>query len=169
LIEDIIAQSHLVVDSLTFQDGAIALSALRTIGDSTSHAGPFAQLLGIRFDEWGDGRCRATLDVRHHLLNPHGIAHGGVAFALADTACGGALLSLLGKPRMVTQDVHIRYHGPARPGAIEAAAEVAHLGKRTATIQCRVSQDKTLIATISATYALLSEDELKELRGSYSG
>jgi acyl-CoA thioesterase len=164
VIEDILAQSHLLVDSLTFQSGTIALSALRTIDDTPAHAGPLAQLLGIRFDEIGGGRCVTSLEVKHHLLNPHGIAHGGVAFALADTACGGALLSVLGQPGVVTQDVQIRYHGPARPGRITAAAELVYLGKRTATLHCRVSQDATLIATVSATYALLSAEELAELR-----
>jgi acyl-CoA thioesterase len=164
VIEDIIAQSHLLVDTLDFQSGTVALSALRTIGDANARAGPFAQLLGVTFSHFGGGRCTATLQVRHHLLNPHGIAHGGTTFALADTACGGALLSVLGNPRMVTQDMQIRYHGPARLGVIEAAAEVVYLGKRTATIHCQVSQEGLLIATVSATYALLSQEELAELR-----
>jgi uncharacterized protein (TIGR00369 family) len=164
MIEDILAQSHLLVDTLAFQAGTVALSALRTIGDTPSLAGPFSQLLGVTFGEVGSGRCVATLEVKHHLLNPHGIAHGGVTFALADTACGAALLSVLREPRMVTQDIQIRYHGPARPGPIVATAELIYLGKRTATLQCRVSQEATLIATVSATYALLSVEELTELR-----
>jgi uncharacterized protein (TIGR00369 family) len=164
LIEDIIAQSHVLVDSLQFRDGTVALAALRAIGDSQSHAGPFAQLLGIRFTSFGDGRCSAELEVREHLLNPHGIAHGGVTFALADSACGGAALSILDLPRLVTQDMQIRYHGPARPGVVVAQAEVVHHGRRTITTQCRVTQREVLIASVTATFAILSEVELKDVQ-----
>ena len=161
MIEDVIAQAHMVVDSLTFQEGTIALSALRTIGDSASHPGPFSQLLGIKFHNLADGQCTASLEVKEHLLNPLGIAHGGVTFSLADSACGGAALSAIGAPRIVTQDLQIRYHGPVRPGKLIAQAEVVHFGTRTITTQCRVTQMELLVATISATFAILDEDEMK--------
>jgi acyl-CoA thioesterase len=163
LIEDVIAQSHVLVDTLNFQDGTVALAALRTLSEGRGEAGPFAQLLGITFSEFGGGRCTAVLEVKHHLLNPHGIAHGGVTFSLADTACGGAALSILGQPLIVTQDMHIRYHGPARPGTIVAQAEVIHHGRRTMTVQGRVTQNETLIASVTVTYALLTENERTEL------
>ena len=166
MIEDIIAQSHVLVDSLAFQDGTVALSALRTISDNPRQAGPFAQLLGITFTGFENGRCKAQLTVREHLLNPHGIAHGGVAFALADSACGGAAMSVLGGPRLVTQDLQIRYHGPVRPGLLVAQAEVVHFGRRTITAQCKVTQDETLIASVTGTFAILSEQELGDVRGS---
>lgn len=165
MIEDVIAQAHMVVDSLTFQEGTIALSALRTISDSTSHPGPFSQLLGMKFHNMADGQCTASLEVKEHLLNPLGIAHGGVTFSLADSACGGAALSAIGAPRMVTQDLQIRYHGPVRQGELIAHAEVVHFGTRTITTQCRVTQLEVLVATVSATFAILDEDEMKLVKG----
>ena len=72
MIEDIIAQAHIVVDSLTFQEGIIALSALRTICDGSSHTGAFSQLLGMKFHNLVDGQCTASLEVKEHLLNPIG-------------------------------------------------------------------------------------------------
>lgn len=164
MIEDVIAQSHVLVDTLNFQEGTVALAALRTLSEGRGEAGAFAQLLGITFRDFGGGRCTAALEVKQHLLNPHGIAHGGVTFSLADTACGGAALSVLGKPLIVTQDMHIRYHGPARPGRIVAEAEVIHHGRRTMTVQGRVTQNETLIASVTVTYALLSEEERTELK-----
>lgn len=164
MIEDIIAQSHLLVDTLTFEEGSIALSALRTLDEKHSHGGPFSQLVGIKYLEFGDGKCKASLQVRHHLLNPLGIAHGGVAFSLADSTCGGAALSALGSPRMVTQDLQIRYHGPARMGELIAEAEVIHLGKRTITVQCRITQEGMLIASVNGTFAILSEKEVGEIK-----
>jgi acyl-CoA thioesterase len=172
MIEDIIAQAHVLVDSLSFDDGVVALSALRTISDSQeneAHGGPYARLLGVRFQEFGNGRCTASLDVRHHLLNPLNIAHGGVTYSLADFVCGGAALSALGKPQMVTQDMQMRYHGPARAGVITATAETLHHGRRTITVQYRVTQNEVLIASGTATFAILAEAELRQLGAGTAG
>jgi uncharacterized protein (TIGR00369 family) len=160
LIEDVIAQNHTLVDSLTFAEGTLAKSALQTISETTEQAGPFAQLVGMTFEEMAGGRCIASLQVKQHLLNPHGIAHGGVTFALADSACGGAALSAVGEPRILTQDMQIRYHGPARPGTITASAEVIHHGQRTITVQGKVKQNAILIASVTATFAILTPAEM---------
>jgi acyl-CoA thioesterase len=164
LIEDIIAQSHVLIDSMTFEVGSIALSALRSINESHSQAGPFSKILGIQFEEMADGRCKAALEVKQHLLNPLGIAHGGVAFSLADSTSGGAALSALGEPRIVTQDMQIRYHAPVRPGWLVAEAEILHKGQRTISTLCKVSQEGVLAASVTATFAILSEEELSMVR-----
>jgi acyl-CoA thioesterase len=160
LIEDVIAQNHILVDSLTFGEGTLAKSVLQTISETTERAGPFAQLLGMTFEEMAGGRCTASLQVKQHLLNPHGIAHGGVTFSLADSVCGGAALSAIGGPRILTQDMQIRYHGPARPGTITASAEVIHHGQRTITVQGKVKQNTILIASVTATFAILTSAEM---------
>lgn len=164
MIEDVIAQSHTVLDTFTYKQSLIALSALKTIGDTPDRAGAFAQLLGIEFQEINQGKCRATLTVKEHLLNPLGIAHGGVTFSLADSTCGGAALSALGAPRIVTQDMQIRYHGPARLGILNAEARVLHHGQRTITVQCTITQQELLLASVTATFAILSEEELALIR-----
>lgn len=164
MIEDILAQSHILVDSMTFEEGSIALSALRTLDESQSHAGPYARLIGINYLAIGDGKCTASLQIRQHLLNPLGIAHGGVTFSLADSTCGGAAMSALGRPGLVTQDLQIRYHGPARMGEITAEAEVIHLGKRTITVKCQITQDETLIASVTGTFAILSDQEVGDIK-----
>jgi acyl-CoA thioesterase len=49
---------------------------------------------GIRIDEARAGYARVSMVVRTDMLNGHGFAHGGMIFALADTAfayvCNGA-------------------------------------------------------------------------------
>lgn len=49
---------------------------------------------GIRIEEARAGYARLSMVVRGDMLNSHGIAHGGMIFALADTAfayvCNGA-------------------------------------------------------------------------------
>jgi len=49
---------------------------------------------GIRIEEVRAGFARVSMEVRADMLNGHGYAHGGMIFALADTAfayvCNGA-------------------------------------------------------------------------------
>ena len=49
---------------------------------------------GIRIEEAREDYARISMVVRADMLNSHGIAHGGMIFALADTAfayvCNGA-------------------------------------------------------------------------------
>ena len=49
---------------------------------------------GIRIDEVREGYARVSMIVRADMLNGHGFAHGGMIFALADSAfayvCNGA-------------------------------------------------------------------------------
>lgn len=51
---------------------------------------PFSQWLGIEILECELGRCKVTLTVRPEMLNSMGKAHGGISYALADTAFGFA-------------------------------------------------------------------------------
>ena len=68
-------------------------------------------------------------------------------------------MSAFGAPGIVTQDMQIRYHGPVQPGIITAQAEVIHLGTRTIVTQCYISQEELLIASVTATFAILSDEE----------
>ena len=49
---------------------------------------PFVQSLGIRCTEAGPGHASVSMHVAERHLNFNGTCHGGVTFALADTAFG---------------------------------------------------------------------------------
>ena len=151
------------LDDLPPNTVAVAQSALDTLRQSDSPLVGFVQLLGVQFESYGDGRCQSSLDVRPHLLNPLGIAHGAVTFALADTSCGLAAITALTRPNVVTQDMQIRYHGPVRPGRVTCTAEVVHKGQRTITTAARIVQDDNLVATVSGTFAILSQGEREKI------
>ena len=51
---------------------------------------PFSTWLGIEILECEIGRCRVAMTVRKEMLNSMGKAHGGISYALADTAFGFA-------------------------------------------------------------------------------
>lgn len=51
---------------------------------------PFSTWLGISILECELGRCKVALTIRPNMLNSMGKAHGGISYALADTAFGFA-------------------------------------------------------------------------------
>lgn len=51
---------------------------------------PFSQWLGIEILEVKTGYCKLGLSIRKDMLNSMQKAHGGIAYALADTAFGFA-------------------------------------------------------------------------------
>jgi acyl-CoA thioesterase len=51
---------------------------------------PFARFLGIELLELREGYSITALTVAEHMLNFHGIPHGGVIFSLADAAFAAA-------------------------------------------------------------------------------
>ena len=50
----------------------------------------FSQWLGIEILECEIGRCKVAMTVKDEMLNSMGKAHGGISYALADTAFGFA-------------------------------------------------------------------------------
>lgn len=70
--------------------------------------------LGIELDEVGGGRARVRMTVADWMLNGHGICHGGLVFALADTAF--ALACNSGEDAAVAAACDIVFVAPARSG-----------------------------------------------------
>ncbi|MFP4174547.1 MAG: PaaI family thioesterase [Halobacteriales archaeon] len=102
---------------------------------------PFARLLGIEVTRVEDGVAEARMSLTdEHTSNPtRGVAHGGVAFALADTVAGAAVVSLIGEPAP-TVDMRIDYLKPATDD-LRARAEVVRRGNTSAVVDVTVRQD----------------------------
>ena len=118
----------------------------------------FARFLGFQMVERGDGRCTMAIDVdRDRHFNPNGVAHGGVAFSLADTAMGGALHSLLPDGQLcATLEIKFNYHVRVGEGRLTCEAEVLHRGKRVANIDARLYQDDRLVSSANGNFAIFA-------------
>lgn len=118
----------------------------------------FAELLGIAMVDRAEGQCRMMIDIvpdRH--FNPQMVAHGGVAYALADTAMGGALTTLLPPERWcATIDIKINYHVGVVEGPLYCDATVLHLGKRVANMDARLTQNDRLVASANGNFAVFA-------------
>lgn len=73
-----------------------------------------ARTLGMIVDEVGPGFARLSMTVRDDMVNGHDICHGGITFALADTAF--AYASNARNDVAVAASCSITYTNPARRG-----------------------------------------------------
>ena len=62
------------------------MSIAKKIVDKMYQNDAFSQWLGIEVIEIKDGLCRLRMIIREEMLNGFQIAHGGIAYSLADTA-----------------------------------------------------------------------------------
>lgn len=114
---------------------------------------PFAEHLDIEVTEAIDGRATATLDLSayHSSVPGRSIAHGGVAYALADTVGGAAVISLH-YTATPTIDMRMDYLAPATTDLV-AEAEVVRDGDSVAVADVAVRDvDGTEVATARGTY-----------------
>ncbi|MWG34288.1 PaaI family thioesterase [Halomarina oriensis] len=115
---------------------------------------PFANHLGIELDEVGDGRAVGHVDLQEeHSSNPGSmIAHGGVAYSLADTI-GGAAVVDLNETVTPTIDMRIDYLAPATGERLVAEAEVTRNGNSVATVTVDIEDGSdTHVATARGVY-----------------
>jgi len=93
---------------------------------------------GIEIEEVREGYARIAMIVRADMLNGHAIAHGGMIFALADTAFAYACNSR--NVSTVANQASIVFLAPAKEGErLVAEAREAALAGRSGVYQVTVS------------------------------
>jgi len=104
------------------------------------------------------GSGRAVLDIGPELLNPNGVVHGAVLFAMVDTAMGAATMSVLeGGQACASIEVHLRFLRAAAAGSLTADVSVIRAGRRIVQLEGRVTgADDELIATASGSFAVIT-------------
>ncbi len=111
-----------------------AASAMWT-GDQAS------QSLGMSLDHIDEGTATLSLTVSEHHTNGHGNCHGGIIFALADSAFAFACNSR--NQATVAQHNSITYVAPAKQGdQLTATATEISLTGRSGIYDVRVTNDQ---------------------------
>jgi acyl-CoA thioesterase len=125
---------------------------------------PFAELIGLETgDSTGTGDNKVaicTLAACERHLNPHGVVHGAVLYALTDTGMGAALSRTLDPGELCsTIEIKINYFRPAFPGDLRCETRTVHRGRRTAALESEVfdAQGK-LLARATGTFMILRAD-----------
>jgi uncharacterized protein (TIGR00369 family) len=93
----------------------------------------FPGLLGIEFDEPGDGQMRARLELEEKHMAPNGYLHAGTVVGFADSACGyGCILNLPeGATGFTTIELKTNFLRSASEGTIDCEARLVHGGRTT--------------------------------------
>ncbi|MFB6155611.1 MAG: PaaI family thioesterase [Haloferacaceae archaeon] len=100
---------------------------------------PFADLLGVEVTAASEGHAEGRLELTadHSSIPGRVVAHGGVAYALADTVGGAAVISLHQRATP-TVDMRIDYLSPATEDLL-AEADVVRNGSGVAAVEVTVS------------------------------
>ena len=119
---------------------------------------PLRQFLGMELsgDEPGVGLAQVVIGPEH--LNPNGVVHGAVLFALVDTAMGKSTMSVIDEPDRycASIEVSLRFIRPAVEGRVTATATVVKKGRSVVHLESRVVEDDgRLVATAAGTFAIL--------------
>ena len=116
---------------------------------------PYAELIGLVVEEQRGGFSRCSLQVAEHHRNPHGVVHGAIVYALADTGMGAALYATLAEGEVcATIEVKINYFRPVASGLITCNTELVNRGRTVANLESRVFSGETLIAQANGNYAI---------------
>ena len=114
--------------------------------------------IGIKLVRLDRGRSELQLRVTRSLTQSSGVAHGGVAAALIDSAVGLALCTLIEPDQMITTvEMKVNYLAPARPGLIRSTGMIIHKGKRIAVGEALVLKENKIVAKGLVTYMILEE------------
>ncbi len=98
-------------------------------------------LLGIRLTEVGAGRVVFSAQAEERFYNGTGVAHGGFAATLLDSALSCAINSAMpAGRRFTTLELKVNLTRPitCETGPLQCEAHVIHLGGRVATSEGRI-------------------------------
>src|SRR5258708_25517177 len=116
------------------------------------------QLLGLKLVEVSEGRAVFTVQPDERHYNGLGIAHGGLAATLLDSALGCAINAMMPAGKIFTTlEMKIHYVHPVTQerGELPCEANVIHAGGRVATAEGKITdEDGKLYAHGTATFML---------------
>ena len=106
-----------------------------------------SQGLGMEILEVKAGHAVLTMTIQPHMVNGHGIAHGGFIFTLADSAFAFACNSH--NQRTVAAQCNISFIRPGKLGdaLVATAREISRTG-RSGIYDVRVTVDDTVVAEL---------------------
>ncbi len=100
------------------------------------------------------GEASFELTVRPEHMNPYGVLHGGLLYALVNYAMGAALVSRLDPgERCATLEVKIQCLTPVPSGEVRAEARVVERTRRIGILEARAYADgDRLVAVATGTF-----------------
>src|SRR5271166_5538696 len=106
-----------------------------------------SELLGFDVESVQDGRAIFRLDVHARHKQIHGVVHGGILAALADTTA--AIAAYTAVPRgveLATLELKINYLEPVPGGTVKADARVLRAGRNFVVTECEIFNESGSLA-----------------------
>jgi uncharacterized protein (TIGR00369 family) len=120
---------------------ALAMLAERELAQRL-HASNTARQFGFLLQSAGPGRAVIRMRVRARHKQVHGVVHGGVLAALADTAGGLATYMCARRgTRVATAEMKMNYLEPVSGGTVIADARVIRKGRNLAVVDCDLHEE----------------------------
>jgi len=122
------------------------------------------ELFGFDVESVHDGRAIFRFDVRPRHKQIHGVVHGGILAALADTAAAIAAYTVIPRGREIaTLELKINYLEPVPGGRVKADARVLRAGRNFIVTECEIfNATGTLAAKALLTFSAASGHSLKK-------
>ena len=103
--------------------------------------------LGFDVEKVEKGRAIFQLDVLPHHKQIHGVVHGGILAALADTTAAIAAYTAVPKgTEIATVELKINYLEPVPGGRIKADARVLRVGRNFVVTECEIFNENGSMA-----------------------
>lgn len=119
---------------------------------------------GFEVESVEKGRAVFVLDVRAHHKQLHGVVHGGILAALADTTAAIATYTVVPRgTEIATVELKINYLEPVPGGRIKADARVLRAGRNFVVSECEIwNEDKSLAAKALLTFGAAAGRSIQE-------
>ena len=115
---------------------------MRRIAAGDLPGAPMVDFLGMRVTEVAEGRITLTAELQPEFENGLGIAHGGFAATMLDTALSCAVNTVMPAGKIFTTlEMKINYIRPVtrQSGIVTCTGTVVHAGAKTATAEGRIT------------------------------
>lgn len=119
---------------------------------------PMTRLMGLALTEVGPGRAVVEATPAEWHYNPSGVAHGGFAATLLDTAVGCAVFTTMAAGESYTTiELKVNYLKPVTiaTGPVRGTGTVLHRGGRTAMAEGRLEDAAGMLLAHATTTCLL--------------
>ena len=105
------------------------------------------ELLGFDVESVHNGRAVFRLDVRPSHKQIHGVVHGGIIAALADTTAAiAAYTAVPAGIELATLELKINYLEPVPGGRVKADARVLRAGRNFIVTECEIFNESGSMA-----------------------
>ena len=129
-------------------------------GSSHATSNPFANHVGFSMEPGAPGESITRLVIQPQHLNPNGVLHGAVLYAMADTGMGAAVFPTLAPGELcATIEIKMTYFKAQTRGDVVCRTVLVNRGKRVAYLESSAYASEVLLAKATGTYAIFTPSQ----------